>query len=372
MSKVNPPQSSEETSSHGQTKARHSFSSSLEGTRRQRISMACLYCRRRKIRCCGGSPCRNCQRSKRECDYAPVPEEDNRTTREKKAFAKASKIANQLLPPATTSSPYHVSRPTYHEPVYGPSVRSAPYVLKRASSMPGEAMPMGVPLAYDPPQWIYSQPNYHFAPPNQPSLVSTVPPYSSHFEEPLVQGPMSSQQSAQFDQHQVQPLKVLDTPSPTSSSMSSFAALTRTSSSDDEHVPGTWLTPGLSTPLYLPPVSSGPLSPSFVQTAPCPGTLPTLHQTSTPPTPTSMTFPSPHVIPTLFFPYAHTQPTNCTTQSVPADKNGQSPMISGSAVMMMKEPLSGLGLVENRDMYLGHGIGEDYYSPPLYHQEQAL
>ncbi|KIR41101.1 hypothetical protein I307_03196 [Cryptococcus deuterogattii 99/473] len=353
MSKVNiSAQSSEETSSHGQTKARHSFFSSPEGTRRQRISMACLYCRRRKIRCCGGSPCRNCQRSKRECDYAPVPEEDNRTTREKKAFAKASKIANQLLPPATTSSPYHVSRPTYHEGVYGPSVRSAAYVCKRSSSMPGEAMPMGVPLAYDPPH--------------------TVPPYSSPFEEPLIQAPMSSQQSAQFNQHQVQPLKVLDTPSPASSSMSSFAALTRVSSSDDEHVTGTWLTPGLSTPLCLPPVSSGSVSPSFVQTAPCPGTLPTLHQTSTPPTPTSMTFPSPHVIPTLFFPYTHTQPTNCTTQSVSADKNEQSPMISGSAGMMMKEPLPGLGIAENRDMYLGHGIGEDYYSPPLYHQEQAL
>lgn len=328
----------------------------------------CWQVSRRKIRCCGGSPCRNCQRSKRECDYAPVPEEVNRITREKKALGKASKIANELLSPATTSSPYYVSRPTYH----GPPVRPAPYVRKRSSSMPDEAMPWGAPIAYDPPQWIYSQPNFYFAPPQYPSLASTFPPYPLSAEQPLVPAPVSSQLGVQFESHQVQPLhsQVLDTPSPASSSMSSFAALTRASSSDDEHVSGTWLTPGLSTPLYLRPVSSsGSLSPSVIRTGSRPGTLSTVHQSSTPPTPTSMAIPSPHVIPTPFYPYPPTQSTTSTTQSVQADKNGQSFMINGSAGMMVKDPLLGLGLVESKDMCLGHGIGEDYYSPPLYHQE---
>ncbi|UOH84280.1 hypothetical protein LQV05_001074 [Cryptococcus neoformans] len=361
----------EETSSQGQYKARQSSTSSSEGNRRQRISMACLYCRHRKIRCCGGSPCGNCQRSKRQCDYAPVPEEVNRITREKKAFAKASKIADELLSPATTLSPYYVSRPTYNGSVYGPPVRPAPYARKRSSSMPDEAMPWGAPSAYDPPQWIYSQPNYYFAPPHYPSLASTFPPYPLNTEQPLIQAPLSGQLGVQFDPHQVQPLQsqVLDTPSPASSSMSSFAALTRTSSSDDEHVSGMWLTPGLSTPLYLRPVSSGSLSPSVIRTGSRPGTLSTVHQSSTPPTPTSMTVSSPHVTPTAFYPYAPTQSLTSTTQSVQANKNGQSPMINGSASIMVKEPLLGLGLVESRDMCLGHDIGEDNYSPPLYHQE---
>lgn len=82
-----------------------------------------------------------------------------------------------------------------------------------------------------------------------------------------------------------------------------------------------------------------------------------------------MAIPSPHVIPTPFYPYPPTQSTTSTTQSVQADKNGQSFMINGSAGMMVKDPLLGLGLVESKDMCLGHGIGEDYYSPPLYHQE---
>jgi hypothetical protein len=53
----------------------------------------CAYCS--KIKCLGGSPCGNCQRSghaiSRTCEYAPVPVETNRAVRHKKAVSKASK-----------------------------------------------------------------------------------------------------------------------------------------------------------------------------------------------------------------------------------------------------------------------------------------
>lgn len=51
-----------------------------------------------KIRCCGGKPCRNCDKAGKTCDYEPVPEEVNRATREKKA---ASKAARQSYTPTT-------------------------------------------------------------------------------------------------------------------------------------------------------------------------------------------------------------------------------------------------------------------------------
>lgn len=41
--------------------------------KRQRVAMACTYCRRRKIRCDGTAPCINCERSGRSCEYVPIP-----------------------------------------------------------------------------------------------------------------------------------------------------------------------------------------------------------------------------------------------------------------------------------------------------------
>lgn len=115
----------------------------------------------RKIRCCGGSPCRNCSRSQRECEYAPVPEEVNRATREKKAIAKASKgpTPHFSSPLPAPYSPYFVDTPVF----------DVPYV----SGLPMEATPMRPNMAH---RRSVSVPNFEAtswsSPPPAPSMSS--------------------------------------------------------------------------------------------------------------------------------------------------------------------------------------------------------
>ncbi|KAL7416827.1 hypothetical protein BDY24DRAFT_438648 [Mrakia frigida] len=59
---------------------------------RNRINMACLYCRYRKIKCDGGSPCTTCARTKRCCQYQEVSDDVNRATKERKAYLKSLRI----------------------------------------------------------------------------------------------------------------------------------------------------------------------------------------------------------------------------------------------------------------------------------------
>lgn len=88
----------------------------------------------RKIRCCGGSPCRNCSRSHRECEYAPVPEEINRQTRERKAIAKATKTTH-FASPVAPYSPYFAETPTYNVPYVAPQ-RPVHLAHRRSVSVP--------------------------------------------------------------------------------------------------------------------------------------------------------------------------------------------------------------------------------------------
>ncbi|WOO84737.1 putative transcriptional regulatory protein STB4 [Vanrija pseudolonga] len=134
-------------------------------TRRQRIAMACQYCRHRKIKCCGSTPCANCTRARRTCDYSPVPEEVNRATREKKAAAKAAKSAFAHRP-----TPYFVD----HQSVYG---------------MPYLAGPGPIRGTHVPPRRAYTTPTmtmspYSPLPPQAPAMSSP-----AHFESPWFNGP---------------------------------------------------------------------------------------------------------------------------------------------------------------------------------------
>ena len=93
--------------------------------KRQRVTMACQYCRHRKIRCCGGAPCRNCARSQRECEYSPVPEIVNRASREKKAMARAVRFGLATPPPG--SFPYYTPSSSYSPYPSEASVFDGPY-----------------------------------------------------------------------------------------------------------------------------------------------------------------------------------------------------------------------------------------------------
>lgn len=94
------------------------------------LSLTCY----RKIKCCGSAPCANCTRARRACDYSPVPEEVNRATREKKAAAKAAKVAY-----AASRSPYCVDQSVYSMPyLAGPGpIRGTHVPPRRAFSTPG-------------------------------------------------------------------------------------------------------------------------------------------------------------------------------------------------------------------------------------------
>lgn len=63
------------------------YGSSPAVSRRQRVAMACTYCRKRKIRCDGLETCTNCVRSRRLCHYEPVPPEVNKTRPPRNAAA---------------------------------------------------------------------------------------------------------------------------------------------------------------------------------------------------------------------------------------------------------------------------------------------
>ncbi|WVQ75845.1 hypothetical protein IAR50_005478 [Cryptococcus sp. DSM 104548] len=343
--------------------------SSPSGPRRQRISMACAYCRHRKIRCCGGDPCRNCQRSKRECGYAPVPEEVNRATREKKAFAKANKIASQFIPPVTTTVPYYPHHQVSYDNVYGSPLHSAPY-HRRSSSLPSAEVPWGSAPVYGSGQsWIsYAKP----APYHRPSPPTPV--YESTQGYPNQLG-VHFEQHTEPHQHQQQ--HVLDSPSPTSTNMSSSAsALTHSSLEDEQHA--MWMTPGLVTP-YGSAGSGRPSASRSLSTdmhgVPLPNDSPLqkTHSGTVPITPASTTFARPLPSPTVYpytshggAQYDSQQPIFYSPVSSKGGRDYSSPMIGG----VSKEPVVGLGLIDgSRGVYMGgHYSGEEYMAPPMYYQ----
>ncbi|ODO08567.1 hypothetical protein L198_00297 [Cryptococcus wingfieldii CBS 7118] len=358
--------------SDSQSSSSDSFGSPGSGPRRQRISMACAYCRHRKIRCCGGDPCRNCQRSKRECGYAPVPEEVNRATREKKAFAKANKIASQFLPPATTTSPYYAPHASYDHSVYGSPLHSAPYSHRRSSSLPSADVPWGSAPVYGSGQsWVsYAKPAPYHHRPSAPTPVYESS-YGYHHQDSS-QGYHHNQLGVHFEHGE--PQHVLDSPSPTSTNMSSTtSAVTHSSLEEEQHA--MWMTPGLVTPTYGRPAASRSLSQS-VHGVPLPSDSPvqkTHSQGTVPITPASSTFARPLPSPTVYSyssqgsaHYDNQAPIFYSPVSNKTRGDYSSPMIGGG---LSKEPIVGLGLIDGRGVYMGgHYSGEEYMAPPMYYQ----
>lgn len=157
----------------------------------------------RKIRCCGGAPCRNCQRAQRECDYAPVPEEVNRATREKKAQSKARAPSSaspaaqpsvhvphapESFPPAQET--YPVAPMYQHVPFFTAEYPQTPIRVmpshRRSVSVPNfESMPwvspaapvMHSPAMFENGQWMYT--GWSGEPAITPELPSVMQPYSN-------------------------------------------------------------------------------------------------------------------------------------------------------------------------------------------------
>lgn len=324
-------------------------------SRRQRISMACQYCRHRKIRCCGAAPCRNCTRSGRQCEYAPVPEEVNRATREKKALSKTKPISSPATPtqptftlpapsPIPTFSPYLLDVPTfdmpYTLPVPPPHLPARPSNHRRTSSAPNfESASWTVPpapLLNSPAQlessaWMYNGWSAALPVPDAPSYPSTrafpsvleatpVPTYLAH--APTISSPLVPQ-----------PYQMMSTPMPSISTMPSI---------ESEYAYGYSIPPYIPAPSYLLPPPTKALN---IQT-----NLPYVY----PPTPT--TYYTPYTTPSL---YSSTSSVASTyTPSPPAS----SPTLAPEAPKA-KEELFGLGFAMGLG---GPAIEQDvFYTPVL-------
>jgi hypothetical protein len=113
-----------------------------------------------KIRCCGGAPCKNCEKASKACDYEPVPDEVNKATREKKAASKAARQTHVQSTPSVYSTPYYAPMPHYDPSflsVPAPPTRPMHLGHRRSSSAPNfsdwstttPAMPVVSPPVYD-------------------------------------------------------------------------------------------------------------------------------------------------------------------------------------------------------------------------------
>lgn len=82
-----------------------------ENDSRRRITLACLRCRTRKIRCDGAADkCSKCDAAGARCQYLPVTKEENQAARDKKATSKLKRTTSTPGPfspasPASATSP---------------------------------------------------------------------------------------------------------------------------------------------------------------------------------------------------------------------------------------------------------------------------
>ncbi|OCF71090.1 hypothetical protein I204_08326 [Kwoniella mangroviensis CBS 8886] len=366
--------------------------------RRQRISMACQYCRHRKIRCCGGSPCRNCTRAKRECEYAPVPEEVNRATREKKAIAKATK-AIQNISPITTSSPYFPDQPVFNVPyVSGPGpIRPSHLGHRRTVSMPSSgvapwvtppsAPALASPPMFESPHWMYNgwtagagHVRGHVSAPAQFPLQTHHE--HAHTHTPVSTFPSVLEQTPMHDAYlngQMQNEVMVSNPNPTPADTS------RSSSTEHDYppyppnmippptLPTSWSTPHLPTQTYLRPAIPIPVTPVVTKGT---GTSPITPATTT-------GYQTPFPTPPLFqVPFAyHQQP----------QQHGQYPYYSpsplGQSTTTSPTLAPEMSLPQEKEQLIGLGIGvpevtalqqneyyqtstptlssDEYFSPPM-------
>ncbi|CAJ2503593.1 Uu.00g109870.m01.CDS01 [Anthostomella pinea] len=116
---------------------------------RQRTSIACKYCRRRKIRCSGfqnspGGKCTNCLKMNQECLFQPVSSSSSA------AFVSVSALTNGISPgmqiygaygqPLTAASNHphggggYVTTPQYDQPLPSPTGSYASYTEERVET----------------------------------------------------------------------------------------------------------------------------------------------------------------------------------------------------------------------------------------------
>lgn len=84
---------SEQSADASSETASASGSIDTKSKHRDRIGMACIHCRHRKIKCDGQPTCATCHRLKRKCEYEAVTEFQNMLSRDRKRRNKEIKLA---------------------------------------------------------------------------------------------------------------------------------------------------------------------------------------------------------------------------------------------------------------------------------------
>nr|ODN90858.1 hypothetical protein L204_05697 [Cryptococcus depauperatus CBS 7855] len=304
------------------------------GALRKRISMACQHCRHRKIRCYGGSPCTHCERSKRKCEYAPVPKEVSRVTREKKAFAKAAKLASQSIPPMTTSIPYSMPRANFEELLYDISTHSSPFTATKSSFELETGTTLGSKSSFETAQSAVRI---------DPSMETASSSYPSVVEHLLLQSLASHQLGIQLEP--TPPCAQEESPAWTTSSVSAPTC----STSPDEGCSYRWIQTDPRTPEYTLHSPSSSLPVQITNT--CPAAVPTDvfgSKTATPPTPSLTSSPPLLSLNDLFASYPSVSIEHQPLLQSPTSTHRKepSPMISGDCGLSTRESFEGLGLID--------------------------
>lgn len=152
---------------------------------RQRTSIACKYCRKRKIRCSGyqsapGGKCQNCSRMNQECVFQPV------SATAATAFIPVSALSHPIPPGTQLFGPFGEPLAPYGQPPSQPPGQYGP-PHPGQSSHGGPPPPLtpvreSGPASWGPPGQGYPHP--HGPPPGSQyypqSLHSPTESYSSH------------------------------------------------------------------------------------------------------------------------------------------------------------------------------------------------
>ncbi|KAK7205951.1 fungal-specific transcription factor domain-containing protein [Myxozyma melibiosi] len=125
---------------HEHARPRHSAhsSSSQSSADRRKLVIACIACRKKKVKCSGDRPaCANCLRGDLPCQYPAVKNRGSRFGYHEMLNKRLEMMERHIKPPAVgnPSSPYHVSNKLSTMPI----ARPAPPPLQPSTSFPNNS-----------------------------------------------------------------------------------------------------------------------------------------------------------------------------------------------------------------------------------------
>ncbi|KAK9377911.1 fungal-specific transcription factor domain-containing protein, partial [Lipomyces chichibuensis] len=98
----------------------HSSHNSGQGSDKRKLVIACVACRKKKVKCSGDRPaCKNCLRLNVPCQYPAAKNRGSRFGYHEMLNKRLEMMERHIKPPAGTSSPYHASNKSSTVPLLG-------------------------------------------------------------------------------------------------------------------------------------------------------------------------------------------------------------------------------------------------------------